>query len=109
MDAFVNQFNNVSATKFNRTVKLDELDGHTHYPVKNMRIVKTKYGDHIVTTLLDLSNGGEIDVFLPQRYVKVIDPTSFDMAFANNLRLLRGDKVSSTYNIRLEIVENLEI
>lgn len=93
----VNRFN-TATVQFRRTVNIGQLDGDASYPVKEMRIVVTKYGENLVATLSDHNSGEEIDVFLPRRYVRLFDPRE---ALPHGLELVRGDRVGTTFNIQL--------
>ena len=105
MEAYRKLINN---TQFNETKKLSQLRTDYGYPVREFKIVKTKYGISKIATLYDPESQPDVfDVFLPIRFNDV----AFDDDTYQHYLIYHGEKVGKNskeyHNIRFEILERI--
>jgi len=99
--SLIGELNTVSAVK--KTVSLSKLDPNTRYQMKDLRSVTTRHGRSIATTLIDVKNGEQIDVFLPRRVSAFLKEDSIqDINSGPPMYLVYLGQIGQCYNIRFE-------
>lgn len=100
MDNFADLFNAVAtAPRYNKTLKLEELDEKELYSIQSARIVNTKYGKSVVLTLCEPNSEDPFDVFLPKRYVEVFEKSR---PIPENIKLIRGKMIGNSFNLQVK-------
>lgn len=89
--SLLDEFNSVSVASFPETKKPRDLVEGKSYPVHEIHIAKTKFGDAAVATLEEEAGEDLVNVFLPKRITKMLQTQDLEVFKSKKYKLTFTD------------------